>query len=146
MGESRDTAAQVEAVRKRFPESSYLAMVGISAGSGLLVTYLGKVNLIALPLYCRALRVVFFQEGDRTPVQAAASLCPAYDITRAFRFSFKLILNFNSFAASITAINDHGLLVCKVVCSLLSFLMNSLQQGLHPVIEFYPLKDERDIG
>ena len=47
MGEASDTAAQVEAVRKRFPNSSFLAMVGISAGSGLLVTYLGKVNLTA---------------------------------------------------------------------------------------------------
>ena len=46
MGEAKDTAAQVEAVRSRFPDSSYLAMVGISAGSGLLVTYLGKVNLV----------------------------------------------------------------------------------------------------
>ena len=48
MGEASDTAAQVEAVRKRFPNSSFLAMVGISAGSGLLVTYLGKVNLTAV--------------------------------------------------------------------------------------------------
>ena len=55
MGESRDTAAQVEAVRKRFPDSSYLAMVGISAGSGLLVTYLGKVNCI---LHIAIFRVV----------------------------------------------------------------------------------------
>ena len=31
----------------------------------------------------------FSQEGDRTPVQAAASLCPAYDITRAFRSSLE---------------------------------------------------------
>lgn len=65
MGEAEDTAAQVSAVLARHPSLSYLAMVGISAGSGLLVTYLGK-------------------EGDQTPVQAAASLCPAYDITRAF--------------------------------------------------------------
>lgn len=63
MGESSDTVAQVEAVRKRFPDSSYLAMVGISAGSGLLVTYLGKVNLIALSLYCRDLRVFFSRRG-----------------------------------------------------------------------------------
>ena len=84
MGESRDTAAQVEAMRKRFPDSSYLAMVGISAGSGLLVTYLGKVNLA----YCILQYLEWSrQEGDSTPVQAAASLCPAYDITRAFRFS-----------------------------------------------------------
>ena len=50
MGESSDTAAQVESVRKKFPDSSYLAMVGISAGSGLLVTYLGKVNLVIICL------------------------------------------------------------------------------------------------
>jgi len=65
MGEASDTSAQVEAVLRRYPDLSYLAMVGISAGSGLLVTYLGK-------------------EGEKTPVKAAASLCPAYDITRAF--------------------------------------------------------------
>jgi len=72
MGEAMDTKAQVEAVLRRYPHLSYLAMVGISAGSGLLVTYLGK-------------------EGDNTPVKAAAALCPAYDITRAFS---RLSLNF----------------------------------------------------
>merc|ERR1711936_1238406 len=65
MGDAADTKAQVDFVTAKYPTASYIAMVGISAGSGLLVTYLGK-------------------EGDRTPVQAAASLCPAYDITRAF--------------------------------------------------------------
>ncbi len=43
MGESEDTAAQVAAVVRRHPARAFLAMVGISAGSGLLVTYLGKV-------------------------------------------------------------------------------------------------------
>jgi len=65
MGDAGDTKAQVEFVQSRYPHTSFLAMVGISAGSGLLVTYLGK-------------------EGDNTPVQAACSLCPAYDITQAF--------------------------------------------------------------
>jgi len=65
MGDAGDTKAQVEFVQSRYPHSSFLGMVGISAGSGLLVTYLGK-------------------EGDNTPVQAACSLCPAYDITQAF--------------------------------------------------------------
>ena len=59
MGEAKDTAAQVEAVRKRFPDSSYLAMVGISAGSGLLVTYLGKVNLVMGFLELRSATVCF---------------------------------------------------------------------------------------
>ena len=65
MGDAEDTRAMVEHVQARYPQSSYLGMVGISAGSGLLVTYLGK-------------------EGDRTPVMAACSLCPAYDISQAF--------------------------------------------------------------
>jgi hypothetical protein len=55
-----DTKAQVDFVKEKHP-GSYLAMVGISAGSGLLFTYLGK-------------------EGKNTPVRAAAALCPAYDI------------------------------------------------------------------
>jgi len=81
MGEPSDTAAQVAAVVARHPEASYLAMVGISAGSGLLVTYLGK-------------------EGEHTPVQAAASLCPAYDITRAFS---RLSINYPGVDAHILA-------------------------------------------
>jgi len=66
MGDVADTRAQVEFVTARYPAASYVGMVGISAGSGLLVTYLGK-------------------EGDNTPVQAACSLCPAYDISQAFK-------------------------------------------------------------
>jgi len=65
MGDAADTKAQVDFVTARYPAASFIGMVGISAGSGLLVTYLGK-------------------EGDKTPVQAACSLCPAYDITQAF--------------------------------------------------------------
>merc|ERR1711981_823717 len=65
MGDATDTKAQVDFVTAKYPEASFLGMVGISAGSGLLVTYLGK-------------------EGDNTPVQAACSLCPAYDISQAF--------------------------------------------------------------
>ena len=56
-------------MRSRYP-LAYISMVGISAGSGLLVTYLGKC-------------------GDDTPVQAAACLCPAYDITEAFKVHLK---------------------------------------------------------
>jgi len=65
MGDSEDTKLMVEHVMAKYPHTSYLGMVGISAGSGLLVTYLGK-------------------EGDSSPVQAACSLCPAYDISQAF--------------------------------------------------------------
>ena len=65
MGDTNDTKEQVRFVRERFP-NSYLAMVGVSAGSGLLFSYLGK-------------------EGNNTPINVAAALCPAYDIRRAFR-------------------------------------------------------------
>ena len=65
IGDAEDTRVMVDHVMAKYPQASYLGMVGISAGSGLLVTYLGK-------------------EGDRTPVNAACSLCPAYDISQAF--------------------------------------------------------------
>ena len=61
MGDPGDTR-----MMKRFPDCEYLGMVGVSAGSGLVITYLG-------------------QEGDKTPVRAACSLCPAYDISQAFQ-------------------------------------------------------------
>ena len=44
MGDAEDTRLMVEHVMETWPASSYLAMVGISAGSGLLITYLGKVR------------------------------------------------------------------------------------------------------
>lgn len=65
MGNVDDTRAQVESVRERYPKA-FLAMVGVSAGSGLLVSYLG-------------------QTGAKSPVRAACCLCPAYDISAAFR-------------------------------------------------------------
>ena len=43
MGDAEDTRMMVDHVMETWPASSYLAMVGISAGSGLLITYLGKV-------------------------------------------------------------------------------------------------------
>jgi len=67
MGDASDTKAQVDFVKEKYP-TSYLAMVGISAGSGLLFTYMGKM-------------------GGDTPVRTAAALCPAYDIRRAFRLA-----------------------------------------------------------
>lgn len=64
MGDVDDTRLQVEAVQDAYP-GAFLGMCGISAGSGLLVNYLGT-------------------EGDTTPIQVACSLCPAYDISVAF--------------------------------------------------------------
>ena len=43
MGDAEDTRLMVDHVMENWPAASYLAMVGISAGSGLLITYLGKV-------------------------------------------------------------------------------------------------------
>ena len=50
----------------RFPDADFIGMAGLSAGSGLLVSYLGS-------------------RGVDSPVQAGCSLCPAYDVSQAFR-------------------------------------------------------------
>ena len=55
----------VERVRRERPGSP-IFLAGISAGSGLLVRYLGE-------------------EGPESPFMAAASLCPGYDIRVCFR-------------------------------------------------------------
>jgi predicted alpha/beta-fold hydrolase len=64
LGSTSDLRVQLRHVRGRLP-SSPLYVVGVSAGSGLLVRYLGE-------------------EGERAPVAAAVALCPGYDTTRAF--------------------------------------------------------------
>lgn len=64
LGSVDDTILQVEHVHSRYPQA-FLAMVGLSAGSGLLVNYLGK-------------------ERHTTPVRAACSLCPGYDLASVF--------------------------------------------------------------
>jgi len=66
VGDPADAVIMVDRVRDRYP-NSYLAMVGISAGCGLLMSYLGSQH--------------------NTPIKAAAALCPAYDIERAFRLA-----------------------------------------------------------
>jgi predicted alpha/beta-fold hydrolase len=55
----------MRAVRERFPDASFVGMVGLSAGSGLLVNYLG-------------------QDGGRCLVDSAVGVSPAYDIVDAF--------------------------------------------------------------
>ena len=64
LGSTDDLREQLRHIRARLP-SSPLYVVGVSAGSGLLVRYLGE-------------------EGARTPVSAGVALCPGYDTTRAF--------------------------------------------------------------
>ena len=64
LGATGDLREQLHHIRERLPDSR-LYVVGVSAGSGLLVRYLGE-------------------EGRRTPVTAAVALCPGYDTTRAF--------------------------------------------------------------
>ena len=64
MGNIDDTVLMVGQVRKCYP-NSFFCLAGISAGSGQLVSFLGR-------------------EGANANVDAAASLCPAYDLTTAF--------------------------------------------------------------
>lgn len=64
LGSTDDLRAQVSQIRQHVPHSRLYA-VGLSAGSALLVRYLGE-------------------EGVRTPITAAVALCPGYDATKAF--------------------------------------------------------------
>jgi len=64
LGSTDDLRAQLRHVREQLPTSP-LYVVGVSAGSGLLVRYLGEA-------------------GADTPVAAGVAICPGYDTTRAF--------------------------------------------------------------
>jgi predicted alpha/beta-fold hydrolase len=64
MGNTDDFAAQIKHIQECFPDSDLFA-TGISAGSGVLAHYLGKV-------------------GKDTPLKAAVAYCPAYDMRNAF--------------------------------------------------------------
>ncbi len=65
MGDVDDTVAMVNFARKQFPNTKFIGGVGISAGSGQIVSYIGR-------------------ESERVGISAAVSLCPAYDISIAF--------------------------------------------------------------
>ena len=67
MGDTADLREQISEIQQRFPQSPLYA-IGSSAGSGLLVRYLGEA-------------------GDDTPVQAAMAFCPGYNIEVAFQRS-----------------------------------------------------------
>lgn len=64
MGNTDDFTAQIAHIQSKFPKSELYA-TGISAGSGVLAQYLGKV-------------------GKQTPIKAAVAYCPAYDMRHAF--------------------------------------------------------------
>ena len=65
MGNVDDTVLLVNEMREKYPEN-FIALAGISAGSGQVVSYIGR-------------------EGSNVSVNAAASLCPAWDISSAFK-------------------------------------------------------------
>eukprot|EP00516_Mucochytrium_quahogii_P006559 CAMPEP_0203752356 /NCGR_PEP_ID=MMETSP0098-20131031/6280_1 /ASSEMBLY_ACC=CAM_ASM_000208 /TAXON_ID=96639 /ORGANISM=" , Strain NY0313808BC1" /LENGTH=374 /DNA_ID=CAMNT_0050642465 /DNA_START=38 /DNA_END=1162 /DNA_ORIENTATION=- len=64
MGEVEDTKLMVNYVAERFPDS-FIAAIGVSAGSGAVVSYIGN-------------------QDPHLPVKAAVSLCPAYSLKYAF--------------------------------------------------------------
>ncbi len=64
LGSTADVRAQLARIRARVPDAPLYA-IGVSAGSGLLVRYLGE-------------------EGAAAPFAAAVAYCPGYDTTRAF--------------------------------------------------------------
>jgi Predicted hydrolase of the alpha/beta-hydrolase fold len=64
-GSTDDLREQIAFIQQKFPASS-LYGVGSSAGTGLLVRYLGE-------------------QGDETPLKAAFALCPGYDTELGFK-------------------------------------------------------------
>ena len=64
MGSTGDLREQLKHIRARWPDSP-LHAVGVSAGSALLVRYLGE-------------------EGARAPIRSAVAYCPGYDISVAW--------------------------------------------------------------
>lgn len=64
LGDTADLREQLAVITQRYPHSPLYA-VGISAGSGLLVRYLGE-------------------EGHNTPIQGAMAYCPGYNVEVAF--------------------------------------------------------------
>ena len=65
LGEVADVDMQLAAVQRTHPEAKFTAMVGVSAGSAQLISYLGRA-------------------GNSTPVGAACAICPAWDVPLAF--------------------------------------------------------------
>lgn len=66
LGNVDDTIAMVDRIKACHP-TSFIALAGVSAGSGAVVTYIGH-------------------QGDSTLINAAASLCPAWDLSKSFDF------------------------------------------------------------
>ncbi len=64
LGSTNDLREQLSHIQQKLPRSPLYA-IGVSAGSGLLVRYLGE-------------------EGHSTPIKAAFAYCPAYDTEIAF--------------------------------------------------------------
>ncbi len=64
MGDTEDLREQLRLISERYPQSTLYA-AGISAGTGLLIRYLGE-------------------QGDDTPLRGAFAYCPGYDISVAF--------------------------------------------------------------
>ena len=65
LGNLDDTVIMVKKMRERYP-NNFMALAGMSAGGGHLISYIGR-------------------EGDRVPVDAAASVCPVWDVKMAIR-------------------------------------------------------------
>lgn len=65
LGAVEDVELQLDAVRRMYPNAAFLGMVGVSAGSAQLLSYLGRA-------------------GAATPIGAACAICPAWDVASAF--------------------------------------------------------------
>ena len=66
LGDPDDAHSQMKAALSEYPDTDFVGLIGQSAGSGLLVNYLGKY-------------------GEDALVSAACCICPAYDLRYAFK-------------------------------------------------------------
>ena len=65
LGSVEDVQQQMDTVQQAYPRARFVGMLGVSAGSAQLLSYLGR-------------------SGVTTPVGAACAICPAWDVPTAF--------------------------------------------------------------
>ena len=103
LGDVADARAQLKAAREAYPSASFCAAVGVSAGSGLLVSVLGREGAAAAAKgidesnqesndgsnyesndETHARNRTPIRSDPSTHVDAAVGLCPAYDVSTSF--------------------------------------------------------------
>ena len=135
MGSTADLRCQLDAIEARRPGAP-LYGVGVSAGSGLLVRYLGE-------------------QGLRSRLRAGVALCPAYDITDAFlyadrrydRYLTRKMVQFFLLANRHALSHIEGFEACASATTLAEFHDRLYPlAGFHSREEFYARSNPMDVA